>query len=239
MDFYLFPPRCGEAVCRTHFGTTIKLNENAVPNVSGIECEVCDDCFLTSQRRILKSAGLHIFPKSRETFLSSFFFFLLLFFFLSSLVLPFSHILLEPKERPLLFVSPVFPGSEEEETPILQAIRVHLKEGVFYFNRVRTELSEMNNSVTKRDYLLSEKARFDQTLNATIEAENLVHVFARDFFGTHTPYLQECLAQLDIMKEWAGSSEIFLLRSGKATLLRTIGRILSKTPKPQTQFPKQ
>ena len=144
----------------------------------------------------------------------------------------FSHILLEPKERPLLFVSPVFPGSEEEETPILQAIRVHLKEGVFYFNRVRTELSEMNNSVTKRDYLLSEKARFDQTLNATIEAENLVHVFARDFFGTHTPYLQECLAQLDIMKEWAGSSEIFLLRSGRATLLRTIGRILSKTPNP-------
>jgi len=121
-----------------------------------------------------------------------------------------------------LFVSPDLP--DEEENPTLQAIRVHLKESVFYFNMVRGELAEMNNSITKRNYLISEKARFDQTLNGAIEAENLIETYQTTDPGQHTDYLGECLYQVNQIKEWAGSSEIFFLRSGRISHFRTLGK---------------
>lgn len=163
----------------------MKLNSHAVPDGNGVECEVCDSCFLVYQRRLLKLNG-------------------------------------ESQKVLDLFRSPVFPG--EEETPTLQLIRVHLKEGVFYFNRIRNELIQMNNSVLKRDLLLSEKARFDQTLNGTLEAENLIDSFAKES-NEYREYLQECLNELEKIKEWAGSSEVFLLRSGRVNFLKTIGLI--------------
>ena len=75
--FISFFDRCGEAVCRTHYGAEMKLNQYAVPDDNGADCKVCDDCFLVHQRRKMKTSG-------------NFFFFFFFFFFFSIFL---SHIL--------------------------------------------------------------------------------------------------------------------------------------------------
>ena len=41
--------RCGDVVCDAHSTHTLKLNDMAIPDPSGTDCVVCDDCYATVQ----------------------------------------------------------------------------------------------------------------------------------------------------------------------------------------------
>jgi len=61
-------------------------------------------------------------------------------------------------------------------------------------------------------------------LTAMLEHENAIRiVFPKVLIEELSLYLQECLVQVDQVKAWAGSTEVYMLRSGKASMIRTPG----------------
>lgn len=185
--------RCGEVVCQEHFQSSIPLNQFAVPDPNGVPSEVCDDCFLTFQRRnLLKQAQD---ARTRIYFR-----------------MPDSGSIIIPDVIEVTPANPVF----------LSSILTHVAELIVYFNTVRTTLAVSQDSVLKREYMAEEKTRFNKSVQAlqehTIVLLNLVESNRLSLDSLLKSFLTECLKVVEAIKEWTLSTEVFLLLSGIASV---------------------
>jgi len=112
-----------------------------------------------------------------------------------------------------------------QSSVFLQSIVTHLGEVFQYFNIIRKTLQRSNDSTLKKEYLLSEKSRFDQMLTAMLEHEGILKIVLPVISAPElSGYLHECMVLIQNIKGWAGSTEVYLLRSGKASLIRNPGK---------------
>jgi len=195
--------RCGEAVCQTHFGASLRLNSEAVPDENGFPSEVCDDCFLTYQRRKVKDQ-----ERERE---------------IETAASPQRSEFLVP-EKPEELVLPDTVLVAPETGVFLVSILSHLSEVFDYFSNIKRTLKNCNDSTLKREYLAAEKDRFDQMLTSLLEHEkSIMSVMPHIFVPELASYLEACLKSIQPIKNWIGSTEIYMLRAGKGSPTKILG----------------